>query len=100
METDGSLLLSSRPAERHIFMAHKVQRAQPVLSSRKDHAAFHASVVLMCDCDTLCVSGCERESVLFFFSFLIHVYVCLFFRPSWAGLTHMGWGRGTLLQSI
>lgn len=57
-------------------MAHKVQRAQLVLSSRKDHAAFHASVVvLMCDCDTLCVSGCERESVLFFFSFLILVYV-------------------------
>lgn len=60
-------------------MAHKVQRAQPVLSSQKDHAAFHASVVLMCDCDTLCVSGCERESVLFFFAFLIHVYVLFFF---------------------
>lgn len=76
----GACCLSSRPAERHIiFVAHEVQRAQPVPTSPKDHAAFHASVALVCDCDTLRVYDHERESVLFFqymymFCFVLFCY--------------------------
>lgn len=68
-------------------MAHEVKRAQPVLSSPKDHSAFHASVVLMCDCDTLRVYDHERESVLLFLFFSIHVDVLFCFIIS----SKLGW---------
>lgn len=47
----------------------------------KDHAAYRANVMLVCDCKTLCASDCKYECASDFF----------FFKYMYMFLSKLGW---------